>query len=409
MTCDLDALIEDFFDGQTLSRLGVAVSGGSDSTALLTLLHRFCAARGIELFCATVDHGLRAEAKNEAESVAGLCAFLQVPHDTLTWSNWDGKGNVQSAARQARYRLLAGWAQRMQVDHVALGHTLDDQAETVLMRLARGAGVDGLSAMAKRRRQHDVMWLRPLLSVERSRLRDFLEIEGVTWSDDPSNEDSRFDRIKIRQSWDALATLGITPAALAQVADNMGSAREALVLQTEDAAAQYAEVKAGAVRISSSAFVDLPEEIARRLILSALSWVNSAIYAPRSRSLRAAMHALTDNGSATLDGCHLRRVKDAIWIFREYNAVKDVVVPVGDIWDNRWIVQGAEMVDDCHVSALGETGLAACPAWRDSGLPRDVLLVTPAVWNDCALVAAPALESQSDWHAELTKPEMWFL
>ena len=409
MTCDLDALIEDFFDGQTQSRLGVAVSGGSDSTALLTLLHRFCAARGIELFCATVDHCLRAAAKDEAKSVAARCTALQVPHETLTWTDWDGKGNVQSVARQARYMLLADWAKRMQLDQVALGHTLDDQAETVLMRLARGAGVDGLSAMAKRRRQHGVMWLRPLLSVERSRLRDFLEIEGVTWSDDPSNENSRFDRIKIRQSWDALATLGITPAALAQVAQNMGSAREALSFQTQGAAAQCAEVKAGAVRISSSAFANLPEEIARRLILSALSWVNSAIYAPRSRSLRAAMHALTDNGSATLDGCHLRRVKDAIWIFREYNAVKDVVVPVGDIWDNRWIVQGAEMVNDYHVSALGETGLAACPAWRDSGLPRDVLLVTPAFWNDCALVAAPALESQSDWHVELTKPEMWFL
>lgn len=409
MPRDLDALIEAFFQTETPQRLGVAVSGGSDSTALLILLHRFCIAHDIELVCATVDHGLRAEAKAEAAHVARLCAALQVPHETLTWSDWKGKGNVQAAAREARYRLLADWAQRRQLGEVALGHTLDDQAETVLMRLARGAGVDGLSAMAKRRTQDGVTWLRPLLGVERDDLRRFLKEARVAWVDDPTNDDSRFDRIKIRQSWDVLAPLGVTPAALAQVAENMRTAREALSLQTREAAARCTSLKAGAVRISQVDFDALPDDIARRLILSALSWVNSGIYAPRGRSLQAALRALREEGSATVDGCHLRKVADAIWVFREYNAVKDLTVPVGDAWDSRWLVQGAEDIGNYRVSALGGTGLAACPDWRATDIPRDVLLVTPAVWNDHELVAAPLVDASSNWRAQLTKPEMWFL
>lgn len=409
MTRDLDAEIETFFVKDIPRRLGVAVSGGSDSTALLVLLHRFCRRHHIELFCATVDHGLRAQAKAEAAAVARLCAGLQVPHEILTWSAWDGTGNVQAAAREARYRLLAGWAQRMRVDQVALGHTLEDQAETVLMRLARGAGVDGLTAMARHRVSHDVTWSRPLLTVDRQALRDFLMSEGIPWSDDPTNEDSRFDRIKIRKSWGVLASLGITPAALGQVAENMGAAREALLRQTSDAAAQCAELKAGAVSISAAAFATLPDEIARRLILSALSWINSAVYVPRRRSLQAAMHALAEDGSATVGGCHLRRIGDAIWIFRELNAVKDHFVPVGTAWDNRWHVQGAENAENYRIGPLGEAGLAACEGWRSFQIPRDVLLVTPAVWNQRTLVAAPVLDPSSTWSAKLIKPRLGFL
>lgn len=406
MTFELNAVVEDFFDGVLPQSIGVAVSGGSDSTALLILLHRFCLTHGIELACATVDHSLRDGAKAEAAAVAALCAERRISHELLTWSDWDGKGNVQAAARQARYRLLGAWAQRMSLEQIALGHTLDDQAETVLMRLGRGAGVDGLSAMAKRRTQHAVMWSRPLLSVRRSELRDFLETEGVAWSDDPTNDDERFDRIKIRQSWEKLAALGITPVALAQVADNMASAREALTLQARDAAARVVQVKAGAVRISQADFAGLPDEIARRVMLSALSWVNGAIYAPRARSLHSALRALINEGSATVDGCHLRLVGDVIWVFREYNAVKDISAPVGDIWDNRWLVHGPESVVNYHVSALGEAGLADVPDWRASGIPRDVLLVTPGVWKDSILVAAPVLRPSTNWRVDLTRPEM---
>lgn len=199
-------------------RLGVAVSGGGDSLALLHLMHDWARANGSDLRAVTVDHGLRAAAPGEAAQVARLCADLGLPHDTLHWTGWDQSGNLQAEARRARYRLMAGWARGHDLQAVALGHTLDDQAETVLMRLARGSGVDGLSAMAGRRDDLGMRWLRPLLAIRRDDLRAFLSGLGVDWVDDPSNADTRFDRIKTRQALAQLAGLGIDAEGLADTA-----------------------------------------------------------------------------------------------------------------------------------------------------------------------------------------------
>jgi len=174
--------------------LGVAISGGGDSTALLLLLH---AARRAVL-AVTVDHGLRPESAAEAAAVGALCAARGIPHDTLVWAEGPESGNLQARARQARRRLIADWARGRGIGDVALGHTLDDQAETVLLRLARGSGVDGLAAMAAVAEGDGVRWHRPLLGIGRGALRDWLRGEGVAWIDDPSNEDPRFDRVRVR-------------------------------------------------------------------------------------------------------------------------------------------------------------------------------------------------------------------
>ncbi|MGJ8618282.1 MAG: tRNA lysidine(34) synthetase TilS, partial [Sulfitobacter sp.] len=117
--------------------LGVAVSGGGDSMALLHLLHGLSALHGTKLRAVTVNHGLRPEAASEAQMVQAFCATLGVQHDTLMWKDWDGIGNLQNAARQARYQMMADWATIHGISTIALGHTADDQAETFLMRLAR--------------------------------------------------------------------------------------------------------------------------------------------------------------------------------------------------------------------------------------------------------------------------------
>ncbi|WP_114967069.1 tRNA lysidine(34) synthetase TilS, partial [Alkalilacustris brevis] len=189
--------------GDDAPGLGVAVSGGGDSVALLLLVADWAAARGVRLRAVTVDHGLREGAAQEAEAVARLCAELGIGHDILRWQGWDGQGNLQDAARRARQGLIAGWARDHGLAAVALGHTRDDQAETVLMRLARGAGVDGLSGMAPLRLAVGLAWLRPLLDVGRAELRALLRARGVPWAEDPSNEDARFQRVRARRALEA--------------------------------------------------------------------------------------------------------------------------------------------------------------------------------------------------------------
>ena len=153
--------------------LGVAVSGGGDSMACLDLMLWHGAELGFPVEAVTVDHGLRTGAKDEIALVAAYCAARGVPHSVLEW-RWDGAGNLQAEARSARYRLIADWAMGRGVDQVALGHTRDDVAETFLMRLARASGVDGLAAMERRFERGGVVWLRPMLALGRSDLREYL-------------------------------------------------------------------------------------------------------------------------------------------------------------------------------------------------------------------------------------------
>lgn len=374
--------------------LGLAVSGGGDSVALLLL----AAGAGRADRVVTVDHGLRPEAAGEAAWVADLCARLGVPHEVLTWEGWSGRGNLQDAARRARQRLIGDWARARGLAAVALGHTRDDQAETVLMRLARQAGVDGLSGMAARRRQGGVLWLRPLLEVGREELRAWLRARGQDWIEDPSNEAVRFDRVKARRMLPHLALLGIDAEALAGVAARMAEAREALALQTGEAARRLARIEAGDVVIEREGYLALPAEIRRRMLVAALVWVGSAEYGPRAAPVQALMRVIAAGRGGTLAGCRVLVRKAELRIVREARAVAATVAAPGQLWDGRWRVTGPQ-IKGLEVRALGEAGLAACPGWRTRGRPRAALVASPAVWRGDALVAAPLARDEPDWQA----------
>ena len=391
------------------ARLGVAVSGGGDSLALLLILAEWARDAGVTLHAATVDHGLRPEAAGEAAMVAALCASHGIPHDTLRWTGWDGAGNLQDQARRARYRLLSDWARGAGLPQVALGHTADDQAETLLMRLARGAGVDGLTAIPERREIGGVIFVRPALGLRRADLRDYLRGRGQAWVDDPSNDDAGYDRIKARQALALLAPLGVTVGALAQVAGNMALVRAALDWHAGQAAAQAMALEAGDVLIDPRAFAALPEETARRLLLAAIGWIGGAEYAPRRKPLMEMLARLRggDPSAAsglTLNGCLLLAERDRMRLTREYRAVQDLRAPVGQIWDGRWRLTGAEAASSLEVAALGEAGLALCPDWRATARPRAALLATPAVWDGPRLIAAPLAGMALGWRADPLKP-----
>ncbi len=371
------------------ARLGVAVSGGSDSMAVMAALTLAYGDQGVFLRAATVDHGLRPEAAEEASHVARQAAALGLGHDILRWQGWDGRGNVQDHAREARYGLLAGWAKAHGLEMIALGHTADDQAETVLMRLGRAAGVDGLAGIPARRVAHDITFVRPALGLRRAALRAFLRDQEISWIDDPSNEDTRYDRVRARKLLPQLAELGLSAEALCDVAGNMRDARDALDWYTFTAARDHARVQTGAVAISQRAFRTLPTEIARRLMIGALRWVGRGQYPPR----RDAITRMVDDmrlgaGAATLQGCIVLVRRGEIWIARESVAVADHVTSADAIWDGRWCVPEAESEDAATIRALGDAGLTQCPDWRALGVPRAVALAAPALWQGDRVMAA---------------------
>lgn len=388
--------------GETPAKLGVALSGGGDSTALAVMMAEYA---HIPVEAVTVNHGLRPEAAEEAAKAAELCASLGMRHETVNWSGWSGAGNLQDAARQARVALISDWAARRGIGIVALGHTQDDQAETFLMRLARGSGVDGLAAMAQRRTQNGIIWIRPLLGYQRQELREFLRARGLDWSDDPSNEDERFDRIKARKVLKNLEELGVSTDTLAGTATRMHSVRAVLEADTQAAAKTLSRAtQAGDVEIDTAGFHDLPLELRQRLLAHALKWVSSSPYRPRLKALERLMASISDGRRDVLAGCIVTPLKAGrIRIGREPATVAGLTAKVSEIWDNRWAVEPARPRDDVEIRTLGEAGLALCPDWRETGVSRESLIATPSVWEKGVLIAAPLAGWPQGWSCRLKK------
>lgn len=382
-------------------RLGVAVSGGGDSVALLAVLAAYARAHDIELHVVTVDHGIRPEAKQEISFVRDLCARWDLPHHVEYWTGWNEQGNFQATARDARYALMSDWAHANNISHIALGHTADDQAETFVMRLARGAGVDGLSAMAPRGISRGITWIRPFLQTKRASLRTYLRSEQLTWCEDPSNENRDYERIKVRDGLAVLSTLGVTIDGLVQVTQNMAKAREALNWQTFIAARDVVKLREGVVMMNKRQFQTQPEEIGRRLLVHSIQWITGSVYGPRGPTVSRTLKSVRAGQTATLDGCQVSTTGGLVWIFREHNAVRDTTCEVGQTWDDRWTIDGPDDDPELQVRALGFDGLNHVEGWRDIGLPRAALASTPSVWYNDELVAAPIARPDAEWTAVL--------
>ena len=381
-----------------LRRLGVAVSGGSDSLGLLYLVHGHFGGR---ILAVTVNHRLRPDAASEALHVARICERLGVPHTVLEWQAWDGRGNLQDQARRNRYALIADWAREQDIGAVALGHTLDDQAETVLMRLARASGVDGLSGMRAEFVAHGTRFLRPLLNVSRDDLRDELRARNVRWVDDPSNQDEDFERVRARKAMAALASLGIDSATLSRVATQLGEARRALSVVAADWVEKQAKIIGGDVVLDRTALNALPAELSRRILSGALRWVASEPYPPRSEPLSELMAAIRreiDKPRVTLHGCLVSITDMTVRIGREPAAVEDTRTPTDAMWDGRWCMTGPH-AHDLEIRALGEA-VKHCPDWRATKLPRATLLASPSVWRGETLIAAPHAGHSGGWEAK---------
>ncbi|MBV9968636.1 MAG: tRNA lysidine(34) synthetase TilS [Xanthobacteraceae bacterium] len=262
----------------------VAVSGGPDSTALLYLLARWSARQrpSPRIVAVTVDHGLRAGSRAEAAAVKRLAAHLAVPHRTMRWTGDKPSTGVQEKARAARYGLLLAAARREGAHCVVTAHTLDDQAETVLFRLARGSGLSGIAAMARvsplpsamRGAGNSHALVRPLLDIPKARLVATLQAAGLRHAVDPSNEDPRFARVRWRRLLPALAQEGLTTRRLVYLARRVRRSETAIETAVCAAFERLGSRAAGhAIAFDAAGWRELPAEIALRLIGRAVGQV----------------------------------------------------------------------------------------------------------------------------------------
>ena len=291
-----------------------AVSGGPDSMALMHSLARWASISQRPAICvATVDHGLRPEAADEAAFVAREAALLGLPHRTLVWTGQKPTTGIQEAAREARYRLLVEHAREMAASHLVTAHTLDDQAETVMMRLSRGSGLQGLAGMRRETDRQGIRHVRPLLGLPKSHLLDHCRYHGWRFVTDPSNADERYARIRWRRLMPLLAAEGLTAERLARLAERAAQADEALDLKAREAL-ERAEphFEAGILSFQARSFTDEPFEIALRVLELALAEAGMDLDNSRLHRLEACTERLRQAAgvgealSLTIAGAHLR-------------------------------------------------------------------------------------------------------
>ncbi len=281
------------------ARIGLAVSGGPDSLALLLLART--ALLG-QISVATVDHGLRVEAADEAVMVGSVCEEMGISHITLSLGRWEdrGTGNVQANARMLRYKLLGDWAERERLDFVATAHHRDDVAESFLMRALRGSGVGGLARMAGSgpipyASEIKARLIRPLLGWDRAELARIVAQANLEAVQDPSNADPRYDRVRIRDLLKREPLLEAEP--LARAAANLADAEAALDWMADQAWRSRTErLESGDLRIDPN---DLPAEIQRRLAARAIRLLSPDW---DGDGLERLVVILMAGGAATLDG-----------------------------------------------------------------------------------------------------------
>jgi tRNA(Ile)-lysidine synthase len=292
----------------------VAVSGGGDSLALLHLISAWARTRRLAPPVALiVDHGLQEDSRARARKARAWAKALGAAAHVLTVSDKLPAGDLEATARQARYRLMGSWLARARLGALYVGHTRDDQAETFLLRMARGSGLDGLAAMRMISQFpvpefRELVLVRPMLALRRDEVRAHLTGLGQEWLEDPMNRDPRFSRVRIRESWPMLESLGLTRERLAGTADHLFRAREALDSVTLAILARSSRVANGTALVERQALSQAPRELGLRALAALLMAVSGQTYRPRFSSLEQVFDRIRDGtlqGGCTLHGCRV--------------------------------------------------------------------------------------------------------
>ncbi len=417
----------------------LAVSGGSDSVALMRLASQVADDKKIPApIVVTVDHGLRNDSAEEAVQVAEWAGSLGLHHHTLTWTGAIPQSDIQSAARDIRYRLMGEFCRTHGLRHLLTAHTQDDQAETFLLRLARGSGVDGLAGMrvcapfpVSDYATSALRLCRPLLHVSRHQLQDYLRAVDQSWIEDPSNANEQFARVRMRRLMPALAQEGLTAKRLARTSENMRFAHDALADAVANVREQCVTVyEAGYVTLDPAILFQIaPRYIGQTLLADLLMCVGGAHYKPRFAALTRLYDALRDASAfgqgRTLSGCRIVPHKSPkgegqeVLICREMRSLRQRLhkqdsagpLKVGDrfTWDNRFDIwfegegQGQAIVGE--IRPLGVEGVRQIRAQMDQAhrsgkseasifaLPSAVRRTLPALWDGDRLVACTYQET----------------
>ena len=334
------------------SKIALAVSGGRDSMALMCLVYRWKAhlALNIEIEVLTVNHNLRKAAEDECRFVKKIAKDYGFKHKILTWEHGHIETSIQEKARNARYQLMLDYVREKNIDTILTAHTSDDNIETFIMRLAKGSGLDGLKSINEIRHADGIQIERPLLSLSRSLTTEILRSTGNEWVDDPTNEDERFERVKIRNNISSLSSFNISSGNLTKTIQRLTRAHESISFFTNLVSQELVELsELGHADVNFDKLRNYPKEIILRVLAKALTDINGGTVS--LSSLEAVFTELIKTERCkTLNGCQIIPQKNKYVIVRENRGISPAEIKINEriSWDGRF---------DVHLKSCDKTNI----------------------------------------------------
>ena len=400
------------FNAQIIdSKIAIAVSGGVDSMVLMNLAKESDFLNDKNVFILVVDHGLRAESKQEAKFVKNEAKKLGFPTRILKWKGSKPNKRIQEEARNKRYSLLINFCRENNINNLYLAHHLDDQIETFLFRMFRGSGLQGLTSFSSSYERNGLTLIRPLIDTPKSELISYARRKKINWVEDPSNENQKYDRVKLRKVLPLIYKEGFDKKVFLKSVKKLRLANQALDQITKEFVLQYVIIKKNiSVFIKKELFLTAPEDVQLRVLQNTIRiFSGERYYSPNYLKILNLMNwARNDNNisAKTLGGTIFRKRKGGLILYKEVKKLNDIK-PIKlskskyKAWDNRFLIKINKSVKG-EISYLGNEGVKILKSKKIlgkkgfNGIPLTALYSIPAMWDGKRLISAPFFDYSVD-------------
>ena len=370
-----------------LKTVAIAVSGGVDSMCLAFLLNKICKLNNIIFTAITVDHKLRKDSTFEANEVARYLKNQHINHVILTWEHETIKSDIQNKARQARYKLICDYCKDHNIENLFVAHTYDDQAETVLLRILRGSGIDGISGIEFKTKINEINVIRPFLQFRKSQILSFMKDQNIFWLEDKSNKEVKFDRVKVRNLISKCDKDFKFTQRLNLLSENARRARNFFESYLKEIFKKYCTIgDLGFISIGKTNFIDHHEEIKLRLINYIIKYVKNDFdnYPIRIEQLKYILRNLNNLNQQkfTISGCIILIDQIVIYFYKEPKFIESTkILKKGkNIWDGRYIIETDS--ENLEVYKLTKEKWSEIrPKNYTHTIPGDMIFSTPVVFS----------------------------
>ena len=375
------------FSVSKLKKIAVAVSGGVDSMCLTFLLNEVCKRNNISLTAITVDHKLREKSTFEANKVSQYLRSISIDHIILTWQHGIIKSDIQNKARQARYKLICDYCKDHNIENLFVAHTFDDQAETVLLRILRGSGVDGISGIEFKIEINKVHIIRPLLKFKKSQILNFMQDQNLLWFEDESNKNIKFDRVKVRNLISDCDEDFKFTQRLNLLAENAKRAKNFIDYHVKKVFEENCVIgNLGYISIQRFNLLDQHEEIRFRLINHIIRYIKNNFdqYPIRIEKLKSLSQSFEKSNQlkSTIHGCVILLHRDIIYFYKEQKFIEPMkILNKGkSIWDNRYTL--FINLEGLQVSNLTKEVWSKIKQKKHvHDVPGDIIFSTPVIFS----------------------------